>query len=98
LSKELDKEATVRKFRTVRKEGSRQINREQDHYNLDMIISVGYRVNSKQGTQFRIWANKVLKDYLVKGYANNLSSINNLRKNSQSKKIILYLSIRHSNI
>jgi prophage maintenance system killer protein len=70
-SKELDKDATVRKFRTVRKEGSRQINREQDHYNLDMIISIGYRVNSKQGTQFRIWANKVLKDYLVKGYAIN---------------------------
>jgi prophage maintenance system killer protein len=68
---ELDPETTVRNFRTVRKEGKRQIARELDHYSLDLILSVGYRVNSKRGTQFRIWANKILKDFLVKGYALN---------------------------
>jgi prophage maintenance system killer protein len=68
-SGELQAGATVRKFRTVRKEGKRTVNRDLEHYNLDMIISIGYRVNSIKGTQFRIWANKVLKDYLTKGYA-----------------------------
>jgi len=53
---------------TVQKEGSRQVKRQIEFYNLDVIISVGYRVKSKQGTQFRIWANNVLKDYLLKGY------------------------------
>jgi len=67
-SKELEVEATVRKFRTVQIEGNRSVTRRTDHYNLDMIISIGYRVNSIQGTQFRIWANKVLKNYLLKGY------------------------------
>lgn len=70
-SNELDSKATVRKIRTVRKEGKRNISRELEHYNLDMVISVGYRVNSIRGTQFRIWANKVLKEYLAKGYALN---------------------------
>lgn len=55
----------------VRKEGKRTVKREVDHYNLDMIISIGYRVNSVRGTQFRIWANTIIKDYLVKGYAVN---------------------------
>ncbi len=68
---ELVQEATCRKFRQVRTEGNRTIEREIDHYNLDVIISVGYRVKSKQGTQFRIWANSILKEYLVKGYAVN---------------------------
>lgn len=68
---ELDKESTCRKFRQVQIEGSRKITRQIDYYNLDVIISVGYRVKSKRGTQFRIWANKVLKDYLIKGYALN---------------------------
>lgn len=53
---ELDKTSTVRKFRTVRKEGSRNVSRELEYYNLDMIIAVGYRVNSKKATLFRIWA------------------------------------------
>jgi hypothetical protein len=70
-SKELVEHATVRNFRTVRKEGNRTIARELIHYNLDMIISIGYRVNSLRGTQFRIWATNVLKDYLLKGYAVN---------------------------
>lgn len=70
-SNELNPEATVRKIRTVRKEGKRNISRELEHYNLDMIISVGYRVNSLRGTQFRIWANKILKEYLTQGYSLN---------------------------
>jgi prophage maintenance system killer protein len=69
--KELKKSSTVRKFRTVQMEGKRKITRDLEYYNLDIIISVGYRVKSKRGTQFRIWANKVLKEYLVKGYALN---------------------------
>jgi prophage maintenance system killer protein len=68
---ELEPAATIRKFRIVRQEGQRQVEREIEHYSLDVIISVGYRVKSKQGTQFRIWANRVLKDYLVQGYALN---------------------------
>ena len=66
--KELEENSTVRKFRIVQKEGNRQVEREQMFYNLDAIIAVGYRVNSKRATQFRIWANKILKEYLVKGY------------------------------
>ena len=61
---ELDKNQTVRKFRTVQTEGKKQVYRELDHYNLDLILSVGYRVNSKRGTQFRQWATQRLKDYL----------------------------------
>ncbi len=56
---ELDRGATVRKFRTVQTEGKREVTRELDYYNLNVIISVGYRVKSQRGTQFRIWANKV---------------------------------------
>ena len=62
---------TVAKFATVQKEGSRQVTRNVEYYNLDMIISVGYRVKSKRGVEFRRWANSVLKDYLIKGYAIN---------------------------
>ena len=68
---ELEKEATCRNFRLVRQEGKRTVNRAIIMYNLDMIISVGYRVNSKRGVKFRQWANKVIKDYLIKGYAVN---------------------------
>ena len=68
---ELDKESTCAKIAQVRTEGKRRITRQIPFYNLDMIISVGYRVNSIRGTQFRIWANKILKDYLIKGYAIN---------------------------
>lgn len=66
---ELMPESTVRKFRTVRKEGNRMVSRELDFYNLDMIISVGFRVNSTQGIRFRQWANGVLKQYLLRGYS-----------------------------
>ena len=64
-------EATIRKFRMVRQEGSRQVQRNIDHYNLDMVISVGYRVSSKKGTQFRIWATQRLREHLTKGYTLN---------------------------
>lgn len=70
-TEELKKELTVRIFRTVQIEGRRKVSRELSYYSLDMIISVGYRVNSKRGTQFRIWANQIIKDYLLKGYAIN---------------------------
>ncbi len=69
--KELKKEATVAKYATVQKEGKRKIVRNIEFFNLDVIISVGYRVKSKRGTDFRIWANQVIKDYLIKGYAIN---------------------------
>lgn len=70
-SGELSKEGTVRKFRTVRQEGNRNVTRNIDFFNLDVIISVGYRVNTVRGIQFRQWANKVLKEYLLRGYAVN---------------------------
>ncbi len=68
---ELDREATCAKIAQVQTEGKRQVTRTVPYFNLDMIISVGYRVNSKRGIKFRQWANKVLKQYLVKGYAVN---------------------------
>ncbi|HQS07074.1 MAG TPA: virulence RhuM family protein, partial [Daejeonella sp.] len=68
---ELNAATTVRKFRTVQQEGQRTVQREIDHYNLDVIISVGYRVKSTQGTQFRIWATQRLKEYIIKGFALN---------------------------
>lgn len=63
--------STVAKFATVQKEGSRRVNREVEYYNLDMIISVGYRVKSRRGVEFRRWANSILKQFLINGYAVN---------------------------
>ncbi len=68
---ELEENSTVKEYLTVQNEGERKVSRKIKIYNLDVIISVGYRVKSKTGTQFRIWANKILKDYLLKGYAIN---------------------------
>jgi prophage maintenance system killer protein len=68
---ELDSAATCAKFAQVQTEGPRTVTREVDHYNLDVIISVGYRVKSKRGTQFRIWATRTLKDHLLRGYTLN---------------------------
>lgn len=68
---ELEWAATVAKFATVQTEGDREITRYIEYYNLDVIISVGYRVKSQRGIEFRKWANKVLKDYIIKGYAVN---------------------------
>jgi len=73
---ELDKKATVKEYLTVRQEGNRTVKRNIEHYSLDVIISVGYRVKSQRGTQFRIWANSVLKEYLIKGYAINQNAKN----------------------
>ena len=82
---ELDEIATVAKFATVQNEGGRKVERQVEFYNLDVIISVGYRVKSQQGTQFRIWANRILKDYLLKGYAIN-NRINRLEENVENIK------------
>jgi prophage maintenance system killer protein len=68
---ELEKDSTVRNFRTVRKEGGRNVSRDLEYYNLDLILSVGYRVKSKIATKFRIWATQTLKEYLTKGYVIN---------------------------
>lgn len=68
-TEELEPKSTTEYFSVVRWEGDRQVRRAIKFYNLDMIISVGYRVNSKRGTQFRIWATKVLKDHIIKGYS-----------------------------
>jgi death-on-curing family protein len=86
---ELDALATVRKFRIVQIEGIKSVSREVEHYNLDVIISVGYRVNSKRGTQFRQWATQRLNDYLVKGYAINQKRLSeNLHYLEQAIKLI----------
>ena len=68
---ELQKEGTVKEYLTVQQEGKRRVSRRVKYYDLDVIISVGYRVHSKRGTAFRIWARKIIKDYLVKGYVVN---------------------------
>lgn len=65
---ELEKDSTVRNFRTVQDEGGRSVTRNLEYYNLDAIISVGYRVNSSKATQFRIWATNTLKEYIIKGF------------------------------
>ena len=82
---ELEKEATVKESLTVQKEGKRSVQRKIEYFNLDVIISVGYRVKSKKGTQFRIWATRVLKDYLLKGYAIN-NRMNRLEDNFETLK------------
>ena len=79
---ELEKSSTVKDYLTIQKEGNRSVKRKVAFYNLDVIISVGYRVKSKRGTQFRIWANQIIKDYLLKGY-----TINN-RVNRLEEKMI----------
>lgn len=89
---ELDKNLTCAKIAQVQTEGNRQIVRKINSYNLDVIIAVGYRVNSKRGTQFRIWANQILKDHLVKGFTLNekkLKQQNELLKELQNSIKIL---------
>lgn len=70
-SQELDMVSTVSKMETVQNEGGREIKRQIEYYNLDMIIAVGYRINSKQATHFRIWATNILKEYIIKGFVMN---------------------------
>jgi len=91
--KELNKNATTRKYRVVQKEGSREVSRQINHYNLDVIISVGYRVKSKQGTQFRIWANSILKEYLRKGYVINTGKLEQQGKDINSLLFLLEKTI-----
>jgi hypothetical protein len=76
-SEELDKSSTNRKSRIVQTEGKREVSREIDFYNLDMIIAVGYRVKSKQATQFRIWATKTLREFITKGFVLNDEMLKN---------------------
>ena len=87
--KELQKNSTTRKIRVVQKEGSRKVEREVDHYNLDMIISIGYRVNSITATKFRQWATSILKNYIQNGYAINGEKITNERFVSLEKDVNL---------
>lgn len=68
---ELERKPTVSKMETVQREGGRMIKRSVEYYNLDMIIAIGYRVNSRHATRFRIWATKILKDHIIKGYTVN---------------------------
>jgi len=82
---ELNEMSTTEEYSVVQKEGNRNVKRSIKHYNLDAIISVGYRVNSTRGTQFRIWANKVLREYLVKGYAVNQEVLE--KKNEKLKQL-----------
>jgi prophage antirepressor-like protein len=77
--KELDKNTTIRKIRIVQKEGKREVSRDVEHYNLDMIICVGYRVNSLTATKFRQWATSVLKNYIQNGYAINSEKLTQQR-------------------
>lgn len=89
LEGELDKDSTVRDFRTVQEEGTRKVSRNLTHYNLDVIISVGYRVKSKEGIAFRQWATKKLREHLIQGYTINegIQTKQLLRLESKLKKI-----------
>jgi len=80
LSEELKNVPTVAKIATVQKEGQREVTREIEYYNLDMILSVGYRVKSDKGVIFRKWATQILKDYMLKGYAVNQKRLEYLEK------------------
>jgi len=88
---ELDQDSTTEDFSVVQTEGKRQVSRKIKHYNLDAIISVGYRVNSKQGTRFRQWASQRLKDYLVKGYALNEQKLRSAEQQLASLKQGIHL-------
>ena len=99
LKEELDS-STVAKFATVQKEGSRNIKREIDYYNLDMTISVGYRVKSQNGIIFRKWATSILKDYMIKGYAVNQKRLDVLNKTIaiQSRMLASTLNIEEKEV
>ena len=85
---ELDWAATVRKFRTVRNEGDRQVERELEYYNLDMIISLGYRIKSNIATKFRIWATDRLREYITKGFAIDSERLKNLGGGNHWKELL----------
>lgn len=98
LEEELDEKATTENLSVVQIEGSRKVKRIIKFYNLDAIISVGYRVNSKQGTQFRQWATQRLKDYLVKGYALNEKRLNELNYKYTEIQQALQIATKAANI
>jgi hypothetical protein len=86
---ELDRDSTCAKIAQVQKEGQREVTRNVKFYNLDAIISVGYRVNSQRATHFRIWATQILKEYLIKGFAMNDERLDT------AVKVIQYCLTRH---
>lgn len=86
--KELSPQTTVRKFRTVQKEGSRKVSRNIEHYNLDLIISLGYRVKSQIATKFRIWATARLKEYIIKGFTIDSDRLKNLGGGNYWKELL----------
>ena len=86
---ELDRSSTVAKIATVQNEGGRNIERSLDYYSLDLILSVGYRVNSKRGIAFRRWASSILKDYMLKGYAVNEKRLESLNKTVEIQSRII---------
>lgn len=88
---ELEREATVKESLTVQNEGQRTVKRKIEQYSLDVIISVGYRVKSNRGTQFRIWANKVLKEYLTKGYALNEKRLQEQKQQFEALKQTVHI-------
>jgi hypothetical protein len=90
--KELEKNPTTQKIRVVQKEGKREVERDVDHYNLDMIISIGYRVNSITATKFRQWATSVLKNYITDGYVINSEKITNERFKELENDVVLLKS------
>ena len=90
--KELEKNSTTQKIRVVQKEGNREVERDVDHYNLDMIISIGYRVNSLTATKFRQWATSVLKSYVTDGYAINSEKITHQRFKELENDVLLLKS------
>ena len=85
---ELPRESTVANFARVQNEGSRQVERMIDHYNLDVIISVGYRVKSQRGVQFRIWATNILKEYIKKGFVMDDDRLKNLGGGNYWKELL----------
>ena len=97
---ELFKEATCSKMEQVQIEGNRKITRKMDFYNLDAIIAVGYRVNSKKATSFRRWATSILKDYIIKGYAINQKRLDVLNKTIaiQSRMLASTLNIEEKEV
>ncbi len=97
--KELAKNPTTQRIRVVQKEGNREVQREVNHYNLDMIISIGYRVNSITATKFRQWATSVLKNYIQNGYAINREKITQQRLQSlENDMTTLKSHIKHNTL
>ena len=99
LEEELDN-STVAKFATVQNEGNRQVTRDIEYYNLDVIISVGYRVKSQNGIIFRKWATSILKDYLIKGYSINQKRLDALNKTVliQTRMLASALNIEENDV